>query len=626
MELQNLETLRSLLLITILAVAVPMVSVRLQRFRIPVVVGEILVGIVIGHSGLNLIETNPILEFLAWFGFIFLMFLSGLELDFDLLVLPKEKSKRLLKQPVPLAIAVFLVTLGLGLTVGFLLQESGLVTNAVLMGLILSTTSLGVVVPVLKERHLVTSRYGQVILISALLADFVTLLLFSLDVALLSKGLTLDLLLVLVLLVLFAAAVRMSRFLSNLPGLHRIKQELGHATAQIEVRGSFALMVGWAALAAVLGAEVILGAFLAGAIVSLMTDRHDSVLREKLDAIGFGFFIPIFFIMVGVNFNASALLASREGLLLVPVLLVAAYAIKLGASLFFRASFDWRHTLAGGLLLSSRLSLIIAASAIALDLGVIDDAVNSAIILVAIVTVTLSPILFDIILPKKAAPATRSGIIVVGSRQLAVLLAQRLAKAAAVTMVSRREIQLSPNQSKSIGRIPGDARDADVLARAGAETAEALVTLSIDHDFNENVAQVASERFGIDRIVTWAEEGDDLNLLETMGVRTIRPQLATVLSLEGATRFPASFDLLTHQDADMDVGEGQLCNPALHRRAVRDLHLPGDVLVVGIRRNGERIVPHGETILHRGDIVLMVGSPNCLREALAWLEEEGFEG
>ncbi len=624
MELQNLETLRSLLLITILAVAVPMVSVRLQRFRIPVVVGEILVGVVIGHSGLNLIETNPILEFLAWFGFIFLMFLSGLELDFDLLVLPKEKSERLLKQPVPLAIAVFLVTLGLGLTVGFLLQETGLVTNAVLMGLILSTTSLGVVVPVLKERHLVTSHYGQVILISALLADFVTLLLFSLDVALLSKGLTLDLLLVLVLLVLFAAAVRMSRFLSNLPGLHRIKQELGHATAQIEVRGSFALMVGWAALAAVLGAEVILGAFLAGAIVSLMTDRHDSVLREKLDAIGFGFFIPIFFIMVGVNFNASALLASREGLLLVPVLLVVAYAIKLGASLFFRTAFDWRHTLAGGLLLSSRLSLIIAASAIALNLGVIDDAVNSAIILVAIVTVTLSPILFDIILPKKAAPATRSGIIVVGSRQLAVLLAQRLVKAAPVTMVSRREIRLSPDQS--ISRVPGDARDADVLAKAGAETAEALVTLSIDHDFNEDVARVASERFGIDRIVTWAEEGDDLSLLETIGVRIIRPQLATVLSLEGAARFPASFDLLTHQDADMNVGEGQLCNPTLHRRAVRDLHLPGDALVIGIRRNGERIVPHGETVLHRGDIVLIVGSPKCLREALAWFEEEGFEG
>ncbi len=624
MELQNLETLRSLLLITILAVAVPMVSVRLQRFRIPVVVGEILVGVVIGHSGLNLIETNPILEFLAWFGFIFLMFLSGLELDFDLLVLPKEKSERLLKQPVPLAIAVFLVTLGLGLTVGFLLQETGLVTNAVLMGLILSTTSLGVVVPVLKERHLVTSHYGQVILISALLADFVTLLLFSLDVALLSKGLTLDLLLVLVLLVLFAAAVRMSHFLSNLPGLHRIKQELGHATAQIEVRGSFALMVGWAALAAVLGAEVILGAFLAGAIVSLMTDRHDSVLREKLDAIGFGFFIPIFFIMVGVNFNASALLASREGLLLVPVLLVVAYAIKLGASLFFRTAFDWRHTLAGGLLLSSRLSLIIAASAIALNLGVIDDAVNSAIILVAIVTVTLSPILFDIILPKKAAPATRSGIIVVGSRQLAVLLAQRLVKSAPVTMVSRREIRLSPDQS--ISRVPGDARDADVLAKAGAETAEALVTLSIDHDFNEDVARVASERFGIDRIVTWAEEGDDLSLLETIGVRIIRPQLATVLSLEGAARFPASFDLLTHQDADMNVGEGQLCNPTLHRRAVRDLHLPGDALVIGIRRNGERIVPHGETVLHRGDIVLIVGSPKCLREALAWFEEEGFEG
>ncbi len=440
MELENQETLISLLLITALAAAVPMVAARLQRFRIPLVVGEIIVGIIIGKSGFNLIAPNPILQFLAWFGFIFLMFLSGLELDFGLLRTSGKKEASLWQQPVPQAIGVFSLTLALGMATGIVFRQIGIVDDAVLMGLILSTTSLGVVVPVLKEHHLSTSRYGQVLLISALLADFVTLLLLSIDVAFLSKGLTLDLLLILALFAVVGLAVRGSRVLANLPGLRTLFEEMSHATAQIQVRGSFALMVALAALASVLGVEVILGAFLAGAVVSLLAERHDSVLREKLDAIGFGFFIPVFFIMVGVNFDIQALLASRENLLLVPVLLVVAFAIKIVPSLLFRFQYDWRHTLAAGSLLSARLSLIIAASAIALELHVIDEAMNSAIILVALVTVTISPILFDQLLPIDTRKAKRWGIIVVGSQEMAPLLAQRLSVSEPVTIISRNEL------------------------------------------------------------------------------------------------------------------------------------------------------------------------------------------
>jgi len=329
MELESQETLISLLLITVLAAAVPLVAARLQRFRIPLVVGEIVVGIIIGKSGFTLITENPILQFLAWFGFIFLMFLSGLELDFGLLRASGDKDAPLWKKPVPQAIGVFVLTLALGMAAGVVFRQAGIVNDAVLMGLILSTTSLGVVVPVLKEHRLSTSRYGQVLLISALLADFVTLLLLSIDVAFLSKGLTLDLLLILVLLAAVGLAVRGSRVLANLPGVRQVVEEMSHATAQIQVRGSFALMVALAAFASVLGVEVILGAFLAGAVASLLAERHDSILREKLDAIGFGFFIPIFFIMVGVNFDIQSLLASRENLLLVPLLLVTAFAIKI---------------------------------------------------------------------------------------------------------------------------------------------------------------------------------------------------------------------------------------------------------------------------------------------------------
>lgn len=621
MELESQETLISLLLITVLAAAVPLVAARLQRFRIPLVVGEIVVGIIIGKSGFNLITENPILQFLAWFGFIFLMFLSGLELDFGLLRASGKKDAPFWKQPVPQAVGVFALTLTLGMATGILFRQLGIVNDAVLMGLILSTTSLGVVVPVLKEHRLSTSRYGQILLISALLADFVTLLLLSVDVAILSNGLTYDLLLILALFAAVGLAIRGSRVLANMPGLKRVFDEMSHATAQIQVRGSFALMVALAALASVMGVEVILGAFLAGAVVSLLAERHDSVLREKLDAIGFGFFIPVFFIMVGVNFDIQSLLASRDNLLLVPLLLVVAFAIKIISSLLFRLQFDWRHTLAAGSLLSARLSLIIAASAIALELHVIDEAMNSAIILVALVTVTLAPILFDQLLPIDTRKVQRWGMIVVGSQELAPLLAKRLSVAEPVTIVSRIDLQDKSSEMENVSTVQGLATDFVVLAEAGAATATALVSLSRDPVFNLNVAHIASDKFGIDRIVMLADNGINSDELEASGVQVVHPQLATMLSIEGAVRFPASFDLLSHNDADMDVGETRLTNKALHKRALREIRLPGDVLIIGIRRYGERLVAHGESVLELGDVVLMVGSAHCLRDAELLLQE-----
>lgn len=621
MAFHNEEILLSLLLITFLAALVPMVSLRLKRLHIPVVVGEIVVGIIIGKSGFNIIEPNIILDFLAWFGFIFLMFISGLELDFDLLRVPKDRKGSLLKQPLTLATVVFGITITLGIGFGVLLQQMGAVQDAILMGLILSTTSLGVVVPILKEHRLITSEFGQTLLVSALLADFITLLLFSLDVALLSNGLTFDLLLVLLLMVLFGVAIRGSQAVSSIPTIQRLSKEIAQATAQIEVRGSFALMVAWAALAITLGVEVILGAFLAGALVSLLTERHESALREKLDAFGFGFFVPIFFIMVGVTFDASALLASRERLILVPLLLAAAFGIKLGASLIMRVMFNWRQTLSAGMLLSARLSLIIAASAIALDLNIIDEAMNSAIILTALVTVTAAPILFERILRPSPPPEGERHIIVVSSHEMAIALAKRLASEVSVTLIARKELR--QDLPTGIKLVRGDARNKETLVQAGADYATGLIVLNNNGSFNEAVCHLALEHFAIENVVTWEQEAEDLRELEKYGVRVIRPGMAILLALEGSLLFPAAYDLVAHRDRDMEIREVRLRNRRFHYHGLREVYLPSDVLVVGIRREGQQIVPHGDTILKVGDTLLLVGSSHALREAAAWLEESG---
>ena len=623
MEANNNEVLLSLLLITSLAAIVPLLSRRLQRFRIPIVVWEILVGIVIGKSGFHWVAThNEIIQFLAWFGFIFLMFLSGLELDFGALMPSVDDQTPIWRRPLLLAALSFAITLTLGMFTGFELKVQGVTEAAILMGLVLSTTSLGVVMPILKEKRLVTSSYGQTILVAALLADFLTLFLLSIDVAFLVKGLTLDLLLILVLLVVVAVFLRVGRSLLANPKLTHILAEVAETTAQIRVRGSFALMVALAALASVLGVEVILGAFLAGAAVSILSDRNNPVLREKLDAIGFGFFIPIFFIMVGVNLDLKTLLASPENLILLPELLIAAFAIKFGAALVFKPAFSWRETFAAGALLSARLSLIIAASAIALDLGVITDAVNTAIVLVAIITVTASPILFDFLLPKRAE-ARRQGVIIVSSRELALALAKQLAKIMPVTLVTRFPFRQADLPDPNIRLVQGDARDPEALRRAGAHQAAALVCLSGEPLFNEQVCKLALQTFNLEHVVTWQpDEQHRLDELERLGVKVIYPGMAMLMALEGSVLFPESFDVIAHQAEDMELRQVRLRNRRYHERALREVRLPGDVLVVRVQRGEERIVPHGETALQLGDVLLLVGSPAFIEDAVRILEEE----
>jgi CPA2 family monovalent cation:H+ antiporter-2 len=614
----------SLLLITALAAFVPLLASRLRRLRVPIVVGEILAGIIVGQSGLNLIEPSPALDFLATFGFTYLMFLSGLEVDFAaLLALRNRVNGGWLTNPLILGLAVFVVTVAGGLVVALGLTRVGLIQNPLIMALILSTTSLGIVVPVLKERSLTGSQYGQSLLISALVADFVTLLLISFVVAIISHGLTFELLLVLLLLGAFATLARVGQLAAGNPRLRRMVEELSHATAQIRVRGAFALMVAFIVLAEWLGTEIILGAFLAGAIISLLAGREGSDLRMKMEAMGFGFFVPIFFIMVGVRFDLPALLSSPQALLLVPLLLGVAYVVKFLATLLYRLNFSWRETLAAGALLSSRLSLIIAAAAIALDLGIINQATNASVILVAIVTCTLSPLLFNRLLPPKAIVARR-GVILVGLGELATLLAERLRQAGEpVTLIGLNRRRAQRMRRRNLPVIEGNPADPSVLEAAGAASAAALVAISEQDETNLAACRLACEVFDVPHRVILVSDPTVAAQINGQGTRVVQPQLAMALALEGALHFPAAFDMLADHTDGVEVREVALNNPRLDRRPLQRIRLPGDALVLGLRREGEVLVPHGNTTLRRGDVLMLVGHPDELRQAMAWLNPSG---
>lgn len=614
------NTFLPLLLITALALVVPLLADRFKGIPLPVVVGEIIAGIIIGKSGLNWVEPSGTLEFLGEFGFAFLMFLSGLEIDFNLLsARPFREESRNWQRPVPLSLIVFAGTLFMGLAFGWFLEGLGMVDNPLLMGLILSTTSLGVVVPVLKERGLLNSDFGQALLIQASLADFATLILLSVVIGLKSGGLELDLLLIPVLLLGFALFARLAHEVAAAGFLARLLRNFSIATSHIRVRGAFALMVAWVVIAEAFGVELILGAFLAGAILGLITDADTSSVREKLEAIGFGFFIPVFFILVGVNFDLPALFGSEQAVLLVPMLLGASFAVKLFPSLLLRMVFSWRQTLSAGILLSSRLSLIIAAAAIAFDIGAINTATNSAIILLALVTTTVSPLIFNQLYPEQEVPR-RQGVLLVGAGPMMEFLARRLRdreERASIVCTRPSRLQAMHQTGLETTLLEGDMSQA--LQLAGAENARAMLDLTSSEADSLELCRLAKEHFCIPIVIARTAEVEAVPRLQHLGVRVVQPALATAMALEGALRYPTVFDVLTHATAEVEVGEVTLRNPFLLGVRVRDLHLPGNALILSLQREGTVMVPDGDSVLLEEDRIDLIGTPESIERAMAML-------
>jgi Kef-type K+ transport system membrane component KefB/Trk K+ transport system NAD-binding subunit len=617
------EAFQSLLLLTLLAFIVPLVLRRINRvLSLPIVVGEIIAGIVVGTSGLKLVHETASITFLADFGFIFLMFLSGLELDFSPAHEPKKARDPLWRRPGWLASLNFSLTLSLAMGIGFLLWHFGMTRNPILLGLILSTTSLGIVVPVLKEQNLVRSPYGQSLLLAALISDFVPMLLLGLLISILTKGFSWNLLLFTLLLVMFVAAAKVTPWVNRHAIIRKIVEELSHATAQIRIRGAFALIVLWVVLAGSLGVEVILGAFMAGAIIAQTRRGARGDFEKQLDAIGYGFFIPIFFIMVGARFDLAALSGSTRALSLAPALIFASYAVNVLPALCFRVRFSWRESIGGGLLLASRLSLAIAAAAVAFDLGLITSGTNSAIICVAIVTCTLSPLLFNRVLPPKSEQK-REGIIIVGTDFLSELLGKRLLQdGEPVTFIGRDSARLEKLRRAGFNVAAGPPDESTTLEKAGAGHVRALVALSNDAEVVLCVCQ-RGRQFNIPSIVARAESPEHVSALQKLNVQVVQPAMAMALALEGALNFPSALSALTERSNQFDLAEVPVRNSDLFSMPLRHMHLPGQALVLGVKRQGEAevIVPHGDTIVRAGDVLMLCGDPKALSEASRWISD-----
>jgi len=373
----------NLLVVTLIALVAPLCLGFVPRLRMPAVVLEIVAGVVVGPSVLGWVEADLAVSIVAVLGLAFLLFLAGLEIDLD----------RLRGGALRLALVGYGVTLVLGLAVGSALGAVGWVRSPVLLAVALSATSLGLVVPVLKDAGKLDGGLGQTVVAAASVADFAAIVLLSLFFSTSESGTGTRI----ALLLLFAALVALTGLaalaVSHSMTLSAVVTRLQDSTAEIRVRAAVLLLVGFVALAAKLGLESILGAFLAGAVVGLVdkdTSTHPH-FRIKLEALGYGFLIPVFFVASGIRLDLAGLVDDPAAIARVPVLALALLVVRGVPALVLWRSFDGRSVAAAGLLQATSLPFLVTASQIAVTTGTMSSATAAALVCAGLVSVVAYP-------------------------------------------------------------------------------------------------------------------------------------------------------------------------------------------------------------------------------------------
>ncbi|WP_077737034.1 monovalent cation:proton antiporter family protein [Bacillus sonorensis] len=607
----------SLVVVLIFAFLTP---ILLHRFRlsIPVVVAEIIMGLIIGKSGFNLVaEHDAWLETLSMLGFIFLMFLSGLEIDFS--AFEKGKKKLLLPNgkaaPNTFTTAAFIFVgifiLSLGLSYSFVL--AGFIDNAFLMTLIISTISLGVVVPTLKEERLMKTNIGQIILLVAVIADLATMILLAVFASIYGEENSNMWLLI----ILFGAGVVLYLF-GRVFQKRSFVEVMSKGTIQIGTRAIFTLIIVLVALSESLGAENILGAFLAGVLVSLLSPNKELV--QQLDSFGYGFLIPIFFVMTGVKLDIWSLFGNPKILVMIPLLFVALLISKVIPALVLKKWYDTKTVLASGFLLTSTLSLVIAATTIGERIGVIDAQMSGALILVAVITCIITPTGFKKLMPKAQNEIEKKTITFIGANQMTLPVTLELSPEEYNVRI------LHVHQEKKEEKLADSVFDVEVLPDYEYDTLKSFAVFETDilvvatgnEERNTGIALYAKEQ-KVERIIASADSPQAESELKEKGIDTFSILLSTKTLLRALIEAPGVMKLLTNQDASLY--QINMNNDRFDGVLLREFPFTGDVIFVRIFRGVDSLVPHGDTRLKMGDRLIATGSREYIAELKKTLED-----
>ena len=369
--------------------------------RLPNVVLEIVLGIVIGPSVLGWAKADQPVQIMALLGLSFLLLIAGLEVDY-------ERFRGRLLEVTGIG---FILSVALGLVVGVGLDVAGLVKSPLLIAIMFSATGLGIVIAVLKDAGQVERSFGQLVIAGSSIAEVGTIVLLTLFFSGESSSLGAKLVLLGLFGVLCAALVLAVMRLEQSMHVMQTLVRLQDTTAQIRVRGAFVLLAVFVVLASKFGLEAILGAFLAGAIIKFV-DRDEAMthpqFRGKLEAAGFGVFIPFFFVTSGIRYDAGALFGHPSTLARVPLFLAILLAVRGLPALLYRRLATSREIAAGAFLQATSIGFLVVASQIGQDMGLISAANAAAVIAAGLLSVLIFPLAALTLLRSGRAPAAES--------------------------------------------------------------------------------------------------------------------------------------------------------------------------------------------------------------------------
>ena len=382
----------TLVLIAIAAVLAPILSELTGRLAIPEIVIQIVLGIIIGPYVLNLAHLGSVVTGLSDLGLTFLIFLAGYELDLG----------KIRGQPLKLATAGWGISLIIGMAAAFALVSAGLARDTVVVGLALTTTALGTLVPILRDAHIWDTKFGGLVSAIGTVGEFgpivaVALLLTNKEPVLTS--------LLLVAFITVAVVTVLLAARSQPPRLVSLLNRHLESSAQLPVRVSLLFIVLLVLLAETLGLDVLLGAFAAGIVVRLFSAGGESeAIRAKLEAIGFGFLIPIFFVVSGIEFDLHVFIHHPTSLWRVPVFLALMLVARgVPAYLLYRGVIPRAQRLPMALFSATGLPLIVVITSVALAEGRMLEVNAVSLVAAGMLSVMVFPAIGLVRLPSSGA-------------------------------------------------------------------------------------------------------------------------------------------------------------------------------------------------------------------------------
>jgi Kef-type K+ transport system membrane component KefB len=351
------------------------------RLAIPVVVVELLLGIVVGPQVLDIAEVDPTTDFLGNLGLGMLFFFAGYEIDFE----------RIRGKPTTLAVIGWGLSLALAYGIGGALAAAGVVVSYLYTGSALATTAIGTLIPILSDAGEMRTKFGTYLLGAGAAGEFGPILLVTL---ILSTTNPLHEAAILVLFVALAVFTGILAVRSAWRGWPLVERTL-ETSSQLAVRLAVLLVFGLVALAAELGLDLLLGGFVAGMITRVaLRGREVTVFDSKLTAVGYGLLIPFFFVTSGMAFDLDALTGSTEAVLKM-LLFLGLFLVVRGtpALLLYRGVLAARDRVALAFFCATELPLVVAITTIAVDQGHMHSDTAAGLVGAAIISTLVYPLI-----------------------------------------------------------------------------------------------------------------------------------------------------------------------------------------------------------------------------------------